>query len=181
MASEKNGPDEPAGPANPLSIIAQFEPLITRSARRASYYITGSTNMAEDLAQDVRFHLLRALEAHHIEESAVIRRLITNALRDRIRFERCRIQLASTNTSELDDRNPMLKLSDSSCRPEVLSVAKWVSSLPRRLRAVFELIYRSGYTQREASSVLGLSQPRITQLHQELLQRGRLDLSALAA
>jgi DNA-directed RNA polymerase specialized sigma subunit len=53
--------------------------------------------------------------------------------------------------------------------------------MPARLRAVFKLLYGSGYTQREPSSVLGLSQPRITQLHQELLQRGRLDLAAVAA
>jgi RNA polymerase sigma factor (sigma-70 family) len=177
MASGKTGPDEPAGLTPTLQ---QFETLIVRSARRASRYITGSDIMAEDLAQDVRFHLARALEAGRVDESAV-RRLITNSLRDRIRFERSRIQLASSNMAELDDCNTAFSLVDSSSRPEVLTVAQWVTSLPGRLRAVFELIYGSGYTQREASSVLGLSQPRITQLHQELLQRGRLDLAAPTA
>lgn len=179
MTSEQTGPDSSEVQAYPLSTIQPFDTLITRSARRASYYITGSSSLAEDLAQDVRFHLLRALKAGLAEEPALIRRLITNAVRDRIRFERTRIQLTSSRMSELDDRNPALLL-EASSRPEILTVAMWVASLPGRLRAVFELIYGSGYTQREISSVLGLSQPRITQLHQELLQRGRLDLSALA-
>jgi RNA polymerase sigma factor (sigma-70 family) len=179
MTCEETAPDSSQGLTYPFSTFQQFDTLITRSARRASYYITGSSSLAEDLAQDVRLHLWRALEAGLVQESAVIRRLITNAIRDRIRFERTRIQLTSSGMSELDDRNPALLL-DASYRPEILTVARWVASLPGRLRAVFELIYGSGYTQREVSSVLGLSQPRITQLHQELLQRGRLDLSALA-
>lgn len=163
MASEQAGPDSSKGLAYPLNPIQQFDTLITRSARRASYYITGRSSPAEDLAQGARFHLLRALEVGLVHDPAVIRRLIANAIRDRIRFERSRIKLASTNTTEL------------------LTVAEWVSALPGRLRGVFELIYGSGYTQREASSVLGLSQLHITQLHQELLQHGRLDLSTLAA
>ena len=177
MASEQTDPDEPAGPQHTLQ---QFDRLIMRSARRASRYITGNDGMAEDLAQDVRFHLARALEAERIEEKG-IHRLITNALRDRIRFERSRIQLTSHNMAELDDRNTLFSLTDSYTTPEILTVAKWIGSLPSRLRAVFELLYRFGYTQREACSALGLSQPRITQLHQELLERGRLDLPALAA
>jgi len=101
-------------------------------------------------------------------------------VRDRIRYERSRLQLTSHYACELDDRNTAFGIEDSSTRPEVLTVSKWIASLPSCLRAVFELIYGAGYTQREASSLLGLSQPRITQLHQALLQRGRLDLAILA-
>jgi RNA polymerase sigma factor (sigma-70 family) len=177
MASETTGSDEPAGLDH---ILKQCDTLILRSAHRASRYIIGNDSIAEDLAQDVRFHLARALEEGRIEEKA-IRRLITNALRDRIRFEGSRIQLTSPEIAELDDRNTALGVTNSATRPEVLTVARWVASLPDTLRSVFNLIYRGGYTQREACSVLGLSQPRITQLHQELLKRGRLELAAPAA
>jgi hypothetical protein len=84
---------------NPQACTKHFSSLrhyIVRSAHRASRYITGSDIITDDLARDVRFHLARALEAGRVEEPAV-RRLVTNALRDRIRFERSRIQLTSSN------------------------------------------------------------------------------------
>lgn len=177
MASETTVQDEPAG-LHPT--LRQFDSLIVRAAYRASLRITGSGILAEDLAQEVRSHLAEALNKGKVKERAV-RVLITNAIRDRIRFERSRFQLTSTNAAELDDRNAVFSQVDSTTRPDVLTISKWVASQPRRLRAIFELLYGFGYTHREASSVLGLSQPRITQLHQELIERGRLDLKALAA
>jgi hypothetical protein len=68
MASGMTGPDEPAG-LHP--ILQQFDNLIKRSARRASFYITGSNAIEQDLAQDVRLHLARALKAERIEEASV--------------------------------------------------------------------------------------------------------------
>ena len=49
--------------------------------------------------------------------------VITNTLRDRIRFTGGRIQLASTSVPELDDRNAAFSFMDTSLRPEVLTVA----------------------------------------------------------
>ena len=67
MASGMTGPDEPAG-LHP--ILQQFDNLIKRSARRASFYITGTNAIEQDLAQDVRLHLARALKAERIGEPA---------------------------------------------------------------------------------------------------------------
>ncbi len=95
MAVEPLGPAEPAGNSRSLGIIADFEPLITSSARRVSFYLTGSPALTEDLAQDVRCHLLRVLNPNVTAGPALIRRFITNALRDRIRSEKRRLRLAS--------------------------------------------------------------------------------------
>lgn len=60
------------------------------------------------------------------------------------------------------------------------AVRKWVASLPPRMQRVYALLYVEGVSQREAAVRLGLTQPRISQIHQELLERGRADLAHLA-
>ncbi len=52
-------------------------------------------------------------------------------------------------------------------------VAQWVATLPLRLRAVFCGIYRRELSQREVGARMGLSQPRVAQLHAQLLRLGR--------
>jgi hypothetical protein len=148
MASEDSAPAEAAGFPYSLGVIAKYDTLIKRSARRASYYLTGSSLMADDLAQDVRHHILRVLEVNRINEPAVVRRSITNALRDRIRFEQSRIQLTSPTACEFDARRITLAAVDSAVRPEVLSVTKWVGQLPGRLRAIFDHISRGLHAAR---------------------------------
>jgi len=60
-------------------------------------------------------------------------------------------------------------------------VAEWVRGLPHQLAQVFELLYRHGLTQAEAGVIMGVSQPRVAQLHAQLLARGKTELVALAA
>ena len=60
-------------------------------------------------------------------------------------------------------------------------VSDWVRRLPTRLRQVFDLVYRQGFTQVEAGAIMGISQGRVSQLHAQLLARGRVELAELAA
>jgi DNA-directed RNA polymerase specialized sigma subunit len=62
-----------------------------------------------------------------------------------------------------------------------LSVRLWITSLPQRFQQVYSLLYVHGATQREAARAMGISQPRVAQLHQELLALGRQGFASLAA
>ena len=180
MASKETRPAGCARHSSSFGRIERFDTLITRSVRRASRYINGTPNMSEDLAQDVRAHLVRRLTTADLENAESIRRCITNAIRDRIRYEQLRIQLSSSRIRELSDPKLVFGIVDDATRPEILSVSCWVASLPDRLRFVFNLLYRFGLTQREAASALEMSQATLNRLHQELLIRGRVELAALA-
>ena len=78
----------------------------------------------------------------------------------------------------LEDKGPRPDDNDPWIRD---AVARWVNGLSKSLQKLYELIYVKGYTQREAASLMGISQPRVTQLHRQLLQRGRQELAHLAA
>ena len=180
MASDTSAPADAVSGQNLPELLTQFDPLIKRVARRASYYVNGTDGAAGDLAQDIRCHLVDVFRNDPVSDVAFVRKVVTNAIRSRIRSERRRLQLGSANAYELDERLPELR----GQTPDVarkLTVSMWLSTLPARLRTVFDVLYRGGYTQREASTALNISQPRIAQLHRELLERGRMELSTLAA
>ena len=180
MAFKRSAPADAVSDENFAELLNQFDPLIKRVARRSSYYLIGSDGAAGDLAQDIRCHLVDVLRNDPVSDAAFVRKIVTNAIRSRIRSERRRLQLGSANAHELDERLPELR----GQAPDVarkLSVSMWLSTLPARLRIVFDVLYVRGYTQREASTALNISQPRIAQLHRELLERGRMELSTLAA
>lgn len=63
----------------------------------------------------------------------------------------------------------------------IRKVGKWVHQLPGNLRRIYEALYVKGNTLREAAALMGLSHPRVAQLHQQLLARGQRELNHLAA
>ena len=76
-----------------------------------------------------------------------------------------------------EDKEPIVE------PPNVLiqSVRRWAVDLPTRLARLYQLLYVEGATQREAARQMRLSQPRVAQLHRQLLDAGRRDLASLAA
>lgn len=60
-------------------------------------------------------------------------------------------------------------------------VGHWAYSLPPILGKVYSLLYEHDLTQREAAAELGVTQARVSQLHAQLLKRGRIDLADLVA
>jgi DNA-directed RNA polymerase specialized sigma subunit len=83
---------------------------------------------------------------------------------------------------------PLPEHPDTTLEPpsDVLSLAtdairRWIRSLSARLQAVYHLLYVRGCTQREAATVIGVTQPSVAQLHRQLLQRGRRELLHLWA
>lgn len=71
-----------------------------------------------------------------------------------------------------------------SSEPDLLAIAKirkWIEKLPGNLRAIYEVLYVNGLPQRAAAAELNISQPRVAQLHQLLLIRGKKELANLVA
>ncbi len=60
-------------------------------------------------------------------------------------------------------------------------VSKWVTSLPTTLHRIFDLLYCRDLSQRETADEMGISQPRVAQLHKQLLIRGQGELGAIGA
>lgn len=63
----------------------------------------------------------------------------------------------------------------------VIRVRRWLETLSPVLRHLFGLIYQNGLSQRDAALILRVSQPRVAQLHGELLRLGREALAELVA
>jgi DNA-directed RNA polymerase specialized sigma24 family protein len=63
----------------------------------------------------------------------------------------------------------------------VCDVSIWTSRLPRRLRDVYRHIYEEGRSQRDAAKIMRITQPRVAQLHRQLLEKASRDLANMAA
>jgi DNA-directed RNA polymerase specialized sigma subunit len=53
------------------------------------------------------------------------------------------------------------------------TVRDWVGELPEPHATIFHLLYVKGLRQRPAAQVMGVSQPRVAQLHRSLLDLAR--------
>ncbi|NUP56534.1 MAG: sigma-70 family RNA polymerase sigma factor [Gemmatimonadaceae bacterium] len=184
----------PAGAENPLhptftftasesdieSLVRSWNEDIVRAARTfVARDRSLSDEAAEECAQAARLALARV--AHRADEVGAfyLRRVIQNAVRDAARRER-RIYGRS---SPLDKAsiNVAAEVSDELPEDAVSRVAEWAAKLPGRLKQIYDLLYLRGWTQRAAAAEMGVSQPRIAQLHRELLTRGKAELQPLAA
>ncbi len=144
-------------------------PAIRRSARRSN------PSASDDLAQDVAFKLLLAYrrQAQRPSQPKNVALIISNATRNahRARVRRAAVE-ALADESELDVASEA-----ANDDRESASVYRRIDEvLQGRLRDVFECLYALGLSQREAAARLRLSQPRIAQLHRELLSRARATL-----
>jgi len=65
-------------------------------------------------------------------------------------------------------------------RGAIKAVEPWRAKLPAKLRLIARALYFEGVSQRDVGERLGLSQPRISQLHAQLLSIGQADLNRFA-
>jgi len=157
--------------AEPL--LHRWEPIVLASARRRSQCLASR----DDIAQAGRLAVLRAVKAfdperglsfNHYASRAVSNETLKAAQRlQACRQGECPLELAP----EAEVESPSFDCRDC--------ISRWLSTLPAILMNVFEALYNQGLSQREAALRLGVSQPRICQLHQMLLVRGRRDLAGL--
>ena len=148
-----------------------------RRAARAAW--TPGVLDREDFAQQVR---LRVLVGHRSQPSAgenYIRTVIANTLRTARRREARSLSTRSPLACELSEG--VLSTQAEPYNECVMGVSTWVADLPARLAEVYQHLYVDGRSQRDAARLMRLSQPRIAQLHSQLLARGHRDLKSLAA
>jgi RNA polymerase sigma factor (sigma-70 family) len=159
--------------AEPL--LSRWEPIVLASARRRSQCLASR----DDIAQAGRLAVLSAAKAfdpargssfNHYASRAVSNETLKAAQRlQSCRRGECPLDAAAEAQTETAD-------APFDCRDCVRS---WICTLPRILMKVFVALYHQGLSQREASARLGVSQPRISQLRQILVVRGRRDLAGL--
>ena len=131
----------------------------------------------DDIAQAGRLAVLRAVRLFYGRRgdfNHYVSRAISNGTR------RETVKLASARRFERPlelalDRPTRGNHEASHC------VRDWLCTLPRLMQRVFVLLYRRVMTQRQASARLGISQPRISQINRELVERGRRELAGLGA
>ena len=159
------------------SLVNTWDSDIKRAARRATHAHGLGYDAAQEFAQAARIALARTAASADELGTFYMRRVIQNAVRDAARRERRMFGVAAP----LDDADTAVDPATEERSDLIDWSADWVSLLPRRLNQLYNLLYVQGYTQREAAPLLGVSQPRVTQLHQELLRRGRAELIERAA
>lgn len=157
------------------ALVRKWDRDIIRSARRAAARFGGGEADADDFAQVARLRLYRALRQHGVRPDPYIRRLIKNAvLRAAVTEARPFGPLARNRDELVDDRAE--GLSEDRLTGAIDAVRRWAATLPARLLRLRDLLYVDGLSQRDAARALSVSQPRVAQLHADLLGHGRIAL-----
>jgi RNA polymerase sigma factor (sigma-70 family) len=166
--------------ASPTSERIDADALETYIRKASRAFMTGTGADADDFAQEARLRVFLAHRGRENRSQPYLKLTAKNAMRDyygdetryqQHYFYRAEKELEfSDGTSEGSFANEVVRR---------ITVRNWVDHLPPILQTVYQLIYESGYTQREAAVILKLSQPRVAQLHSELLGLGRRDLNDL--
>jgi DNA-directed RNA polymerase specialized sigma24 family protein len=178
-----------ATPQQPLCCKNHFPPRTTIQERETAFllYWDGDIKRAalsaanrgagdkEDLEQDARIHLLLLYRCKPDAPPAYIRTVIANALRSVHHREGRSLTSRSPLATRLDLHHRSL-LEEPECG-EFWPISVWASQLPTRLRAVYFHLYTEEHSQRDTARVMRISQPRVAQLHHQLLDRARRELA----
>jgi len=153
--------------------VCRWDRAICAAARRRKWLVGRDTEGC-DLAQEARVRVLVVSRNNRLISGPYMRRVIANAVLRAALRARPRAWLQELND---DLQAASADSGDGHSREEV---RRWANELPRRFQDIYRVLYLEGRTQREAAAILGISQPRVAQLHQSLLERGRVELPHLA-
>lgn len=162
------------GPRSEQALLARWDLDIRRAARKRAWLLGGQADV-DDLVQEARMRLLKVARATMEKPDGYIRKVIANAVLAAAYRERRAPGSENVDEQEIPGDSGAVHLDRAD------DMNGWLDALPARLREVYRVLYAEEHTQREAASVLGLSQPRIAQLHQVLLAKGRTELQRPAA
>ena len=143
--------------------LAEWDADIVRASRAAA----SRSDHADDIAQNARLAVLLAIREKRITHERYIRRVISNSIKNSLR--QTRVVLGAVPDDGLEE------LPCPAFAGDVIATARvtaWIQTQRPEYRNVFELIYQEDLTQRQAADCLGVSQPRVAQLHRQLLARG---------
>jgi RNA polymerase sigma-70 factor (ECF subfamily) len=139
-------------------VYAESYADLTRFLRR----LCGEAALAEDLAQDAGIRLLAAMKRERIEHPrAFLFHAAANLARDQLR-RRVVAQQHAEALGEFESAPGTDQI--AAIHQEVALVAKVISDLPARARAVLQLARIEGYTQKEIATQLGIT-PKTVENH----------------
>lgn len=154
-------------------LLDQWEPMIKRIVRR---YVHNSSD-SDDLLQVGRLALWRAANYFKAAAGFQFGHYAKRAIKNNVRREAARLARERSRQWPLDGNPEVLERlnADEAYRAQVVAevITERMSALPSDQQAIFRLLYVEGLTQRAAARQLGVSQPRVAQLHRSLLQLGR--------
>lgn len=172
--------DDPARPAEPNyedQVLQAWERDIVRAARFRARNRGLDESAADEFAQAARLRVWGTLRKSRTAPSTpYLRTVIANAIRTPLSSDPA--LAAASEIVDTDSVDTSLQQSDPLA---VDAVRVWLRTLPVPLQRVYHLLFVKGYSQREAALMLRVSQPRIAQLHRDLLERGNQALHQLAA
>jgi RNA polymerase sigma factor (sigma-70 family) len=158
----------------------------------AGRFHVSARDLTDDLEQAGLIAFLRATHAYRQDRGKpfanYVRRAVRNAMTSRLRalfapdglLAACALDVIFANQqfSAPKENRP----DNHYERIEMQSyVSEWVRSLPPRVQEIYGLVYEQGLTQREVANRTGISQPRVSQIHRQLVERGKQELAALVA
>ncbi len=162
-----------------IASLKRWDTYIRRTAHLASLNLEAFHVDEDDLAQEIRIRLVRALciGGGRLPD-AYVRRVIRNATRTALRDSRAAVSNGLAHRMPVEDLPAPQDFRDSQIEG---LVRLWVVVLPVHLQRLYKMLYVGGLTQREAATILGVTQPRVAQLHRDLLTRARENLQHLVA
>lgn len=154
----------------------RWDPDIRRAALAAA---RGDRVDADDLAQQVRMRITAALRSFPDAPTPYVRKVISNTLKSACRRDMHAFTTKSPNAQPVDE--DIVAPTAEADEGRDATVTAWINSLPLSMQQIYRLLYAEDLSQREAAQLMKLSQPRVAQLHRRLLERGRQQLTRLAA
>lgn len=178
FARGASAPDLVATTTNEAEAIDRWADDIGRAAMAAARRsgVAPDHPLTEDIAQNARIAVLKATRLGRADDEHYVRRAIANSARNSVRRSR-----VAANEAPLEGVDEVAVVDPDVNPLDVQRVREWVASQPQHLQRIYGLLYLEEFGQREAARRLGVSQPRVAQLHRDLLTRGRDEFCSRAA
>jgi RNA polymerase sigma factor (sigma-70 family) len=160
---------------NEEAFLLAWDKDIKRAARAAA---TGDSAQREDFVQQARMRVLLAYRTLPDAPTPYIRTVIANTLRTALRREARSFNGRSPLAEKLDD--DLAAPGHEPVDERAAAVSAWAERLPPRLRQICRHLYFEERSQREVARLMYVSQPRVAQLHRQLLNLGRQEIAHLA-
>jgi RNA polymerase sigma factor (sigma-70 family) len=149
--------------------IADWDPDVRRASLAMARRVRGCRADADDFSQEARLRLLAVHRARGAMSEGYGRRVLRNAV---VSAARPVFRHREQHANDVDAETVEDALEEEGHGPHE-HAARLIDGLPRRFRRVYELLFVRDLTQREVARKLRVTQPRITQLRRELLERAR--------
>ena len=158
------------------AFLLKWDADIRRAARSAAMRFQLDESYADDFAQEARIRLFNVVRRQPSLPETYLRSVISNAIQTAVTATRLPYEHDSIDKVTNEPEMATQTLTAESDALKIAGVAAFIRTLPTNLRTVYALLYEQGHTQREAALQLGVAQPRVAQLHRELLTRARREL-----